>query len=206
MSKECRGCIRMTQTGILFFHNFWIFHLWDHFWAKKLGKGERGRGEWIKVASHTLCACAILCAHAPYSVRIRHTLCACTILCAHAPYSGSRFWKSKSKSFLGNCFFGNRNRNRFLEIVFWKSKSQSKSILEIEIEIKIWKSFFGNRNRNRDRFWKSKSKSKFGNRFLEIEIEIGFGNRNHGNRNRNRKSIFLEPKSIMPTSVFITYK
>ena len=29
----------MTQTDILFFHNFWIFHLWDHFFGKKLGEG-----------------------------------------------------------------------------------------------------------------------------------------------------------------------
>ena len=32
----------MTQTDILFFHNFWIFHLWDHFLAKKLGEGGAG--------------------------------------------------------------------------------------------------------------------------------------------------------------------
>ena len=32
----------MNQTDILFFHNFWIFHLWDHFLAKKLGEGGEG--------------------------------------------------------------------------------------------------------------------------------------------------------------------
>jgi len=133
-----------------------------------------------------------------YSVRMRHTLCACTILCQvrveNQGRNRCRFRKSKS-------FFGNRNGNRFLEIeieiVFWKSffwKSKSKSFfgnrfLEIEID-------FGNRNRNR--FLEIV--------FLEIEIEIDFGNRNFGNRNRNWKSFFLEPKSIMPTSVLESCK
>ena len=34
----------MTQTDILFFHNFRIFHLWDHFFWKKFG--ERGGVVW----------------------------------------------------------------------------------------------------------------------------------------------------------------
>ena len=50
----------MTQTDILFFHNFWIFLLWDHFFLEKnWGKGggkdpPLGGGEGIKIASLSL--------------------------------------------------------------------------------------------------------------------------------------------------------
>ena len=110
----------------------------------------------------------------PYSLRTRCTLstraCAiltCAKLYAHAHLTENfwTFWESKWEieteiEIVMEIVFGNRNRNRFLEIEidFWKSKS----FLEIEIEIVFWKSFFGNRNRNRFLeiefvFWKSNS-------------------------------------------------
>ena len=42
MSRIMSGMYPDDPNGYIFFHNFWIFHLWDHFFWKKLGEGGEG--------------------------------------------------------------------------------------------------------------------------------------------------------------------
>ena len=105
---------------------------------------------------HTSCSRAMLHAHVriPFD-HLNHQKFSCILhqkLEIEIIFLKSFLWRSKST--FGNRFFG--NRNRFLEIIFWKSKS--KSILEIEIV-----------------FWKSKSKSFW---------KSNLGHRLSWNRNR----------------------